>query len=287
MTTGQLQPVLDARTRLGESPVWSAERRMLFFVDIKGRALHRFDPATRSHRVDAVDEDIGCVAPAAGGGFVAATRSGIWLLDDGAAKRRMIAANPEDPAVSRFNDGRIDPAGRLIVGTVDEPKAGGKAGLYRLDGDRLTRLLDGLLTSNGLAFSPDGRTLYHADTPRFAVRCYDYDVATGAIANPRLFAQLDPDAADRGRPDGAAVDAEGCYWTALYEGGRVQRYDPHGALMAEYPLPARKPTMVAFGGAALKTLFVTTAEGDGGGALFAMAVDVPGLVPPPFAGAAR
>lgn len=288
MEKQRLEPVLDAGTRLGESPVWSVERQMLFFVDISGRKLHRYDPATGVHRADPVDEDIGCVALAAGGGFVAAMRSGIWMLDDEGIKQRMIVENPEDVAISRFNDGRIDPMGRLIVGTVDEPKAGGKAGLYRLDGGRLTRLLDGLLTSNGLAFSPDGRTLYHADTPRFAVHRYDYDPATGAISKRRLFVQLDAGAADRGRPDGAAVDVDGCYWTALYEGGRVQRYDPDGTLMAEYPLAARKPTMVAFGGADLKTLFVTTAQGDGdaGGALFAMAVDVPGLPATPFAGGA-
>jgi sugar lactone lactonase YvrE len=226
-----------------------------------------------------IDEDIGCVAPARGGGFVAGLRSGLWLLNELGAKSRLLAANPENVAVSRFNDGRIDPLGRFWAGTIDEPKAGGQAGLYRYDQRGLVRVADGLLTSNGLAFSPDGRTLYHADTPRFVVYRYDFDVASGVAENRRVFFQLEPTASDRGRPDGAAVDVHGCYWTALYEGGRIQRYDPEGRLMTEFRIPVRRPTMPAFGGADFKTLFVTTARdvtGAGGG-LYAMNVDEPGL----------
>ena len=136
-----------------------------------------------------------------------------------------------------------------------------------------------MITSNGLAFSPDGRTLYHSDTPRFVVYRYDYDASSGSAENRRVFVQLEPTASDRGRPDGAAVDAHGCYWTALYEGGRVQRYDPEGRLMSEHAVPARNPTMPAFGGLGLNTLFVTTARdvaGSGGG-LYAAEIDVPGL----------
>jgi sugar lactone lactonase YvrE len=149
----------------------------------------------------------------------------------------------------------------------------------------LERITDGLLTSNGLAFSPDGRTLYHSDTPRFVVWRWDYDPATGAAENRRAFVRIEPTADDRGRPDGAAVDAEGCYWSALYEGGRVHRYDPDGRLVAAYPLGARKVTMPAFGGPDLKTLFVTTAaddDGREGGDLYAMDVDVAGLPPVAF-----
>src|SRR5690606_37189338 len=129
------------------------------------------------------------------------------------------------------------------------------------------------------AWSPDGRTLYHADMPRFVVRAYDYDLSTGAVANGRIFLERDRAAADRARPDGAAVDVEGCYWTALYDGGRVARYDPDGRLMAEFAAPARKVTMPAFGGADLKTLYLTSAR-DGatgeGGDLYAMEVDLAG-----------
>jgi sugar lactone lactonase YvrE len=209
---------------------------------------------------------------------VAGLRSGIWLLNEQGEKQRMLAANPEDCQVSRFNDGRIDCAGRFLAGTLDEGKAS-RAALYRYDRRGLVRLTDGLITSNGLAFSPDGRTLYHSDTPRFTVYRYDYDASSGAAENRRVFIEIKPTASDRGRPDGAAVDAHGCYWTALYEGGRVQRYDPEGRLMSEHAVPVRNPTMPAFGGSDLKTLFVTTARdaaGSGGG-LYAAEVDVPGL----------
>jgi sugar lactone lactonase YvrE len=219
-------------------------------------------------------------------------RSGIWRLDAGGAKAERLASNPEDTAWSRFNDGRTDPAGRFLAGTMDEPKAGARGHLYRFDRRGLTPLVDGVTTSNGLAFSPDGRTMYHADTPRFTVWAYDYDTATGTAENRRAFVTLDPAASDRARPDGAAVDADGCYWIALYEGGRIHRYDPAGALMAAYPVPARCPTMPAFGGPDLRTLFVTTARAGRpddelaalthSGSLFAMPVDVAGLPSPDF-----
>jgi sugar lactone lactonase YvrE len=260
--------------------VWSVEQQALFFVDITGRKLHRFDPVSREHRSLDVSEDIGCFGLTRDGGFVAAMRSGIWLLDEQAKPLRQLARNPEDPSISRFNDGRVDPQGRLIAGTLDESKKVGNAGLYRLDGSDLIKIDEGLMTSNGCAFSPDGKTLYHSDTPRFVVYARDYDPSTGATGNKRVFVQLTPQGNDRGRPDGAAVDVEGCYWTALYEGGRIQRYDSAGKLMAEYPTPAKKPTMPAFGGADLKTLFVTSVidpQDPHGGQLFAMPVDTPGL----------
>jgi sugar lactone lactonase YvrE len=277
--SGTLELILDAGCQLGESPVWCPQRELLLFVDISGRRLLKFNPASRALESCAIEEDIGCVAPSKGGGFVAGLRSGIWLLNEKGEKQRMLAANPEDTQASRFNDGRVDGAGRFLAGTLDEAKAGARAALYRYDRRGLVRLTDGLITSNGLAFSPDGRTLYHSDTPRFTVYRYDYDASSGAAENRRVFVELKPTASDRGRPDGAAVDAHGCYWTALYEGGCVQRYDPEGRLMSEHAVPVRNPTMPAFGGLGLKTLFVTTARdvaGSGGG-LYAADVDVPGL----------
>jgi sugar lactone lactonase YvrE len=276
--SGAFELIVDAGCQLGESPVWCPQRELLLFVDISGRRLLKFNPAARALESCAIEEDIGCVAPSKGGGFVAGLRSGIWLLNEQGEKQRMLAANPEDSQVSRFNDGRIDCAGRFLAGTLDEEKAS-RAALYRYDRRGLIRLTDELITSNGLAFSPDGRTLYHSDTPRFVVNRYDYDASSGAAENRRVFVELKPTASDRGRPDGAAVDAQGCYWTALYEGGRVQRYDPEGRLMSEHGVPVRNPTMPAFGGLGLKTLFVTTARdaaGSGGG-LYAAEVDVPGL----------
>jgi sugar lactone lactonase YvrE len=282
-----LEVALDVRAELGECPVWSVEEQALYFVDIKGRALHRFMPATGAHRTFPMPEEIGCIGLRKGGGFIAGFRSGLWLLDADGNRMQKLADNPEDQRTSRFNDGRVDPAGRFLAGTIDEPKDGGRAHLYRYDSRGMATLASDLLTSNGVAFSPDGRILYHSDTPTFTVWRYAYDSATGEATDKTLFVRLQPSESDRGRPDGAAVDAEGCYWTALFEGGRIQRYAPDGRLLAEFPVPARCPTMICFGGPDLKTLYVTSARTGRSedelkayphsGSLFAMPVDVPGL----------
>lgn len=280
------------RTELGECPIWDASHGTLAFVDITGRAIHRYRPSDGSHERLPVAEDVGCIGLWPGGGFIAGMRTGIFRLDATGRTLEKLAANPEDPAVSRFNDGRTDPRGRFLLGTIDERKAGGRAHLYRYDRRGLAPLLDGLLTSNGLAFSPDGRTLYHADTPRFTVSRYPYDLATGSLGRRETFLTLTPTETDRGRPDGAAVDVEGCYWTALYEGGRIRRHAPDGRLLGEIAVPARCPTMVAFGGPDLRTVFVTSARAGRpadeldrlplSGALFALDVEVPGLPAVPF-----
>jgi sugar lactone lactonase YvrE len=278
---------LDVRAELGECPLWSGEEQALYFVDIKGRALHRYDPETGEHRAVAMPEEIGCIGFRKGGGFIAGFRSGLWLLDAGGNREAKLADNPEDQRASRFNDGRVDPAGRFLAGTIDEPKDGGRAHLYRYDRRGLATLAGGLLTSNGVAFSPDGRALYHSDTPTYTVWRYAYDPATGEASDKQVFARLEPTETDRGRPDGAAVDRDGCYWTALFEGGRIQRYAPDGRLLAEYPVPARCPTMVCFGGPDRKTLYVTSARTGRSqeelaafphsGGVFAMPVETPGL----------
>jgi sugar lactone lactonase YvrE len=283
---------LDIRAELGECPVWSVEEQALYFVDIKGQALHKFDPISGQVTTMAVPEEIGCIGLRRGGGFIAGLRSGLWLLDSDGRVETKLADNPEDQRTSRFNDGRVDPAGRFFAGTIDEPKAGAQAHLYRYDRRGLVPVASDLLTSNGTAFSPDGRTFYHSDTPTFTVWRYDYDPATGELSDKRIFIRLEPTESDRGRPDGAAVDQQGCYWTALFEGGRVQRYSPDGRLLAEYPTPARCPTMMAFGGRDLKTLYVTSArtgrpaaemaDYPHSGSLFSMRVDVAGLPEPRF-----
>ena len=265
--------------QLGECPVWLADRAQLLFVDVTGRRLYFFTPRSGVLTSLAIEEDIGFVAPARSGGFVAGLRSGIWLLDEDGHRRRLLARNPVDVLTVRFNDGGIDARGRLLIGTIDETRRDGRAGLYRLDARKLIEIASGLMTSNGIAFAHDGRTLYHSDTPRFIIYKCDYSPEAGEVGNRRIFAQLDPKAADRGRPDGAAVDRDGCYWSALYEGSRLNRYDPTGRLIGEFPLPARCPTMPAFGGTDLKTLYVTTAkaaDGSGGG-LYALQVETAGL----------
>ena len=284
--------MLDIKASLGECPVWCESERALYWVDINAPSLNRFDPATGLNVTWPMPESIGSFALCERGGFVAALRGGVWLLDREGRLERKVAQAPYDPAHHRFNDGRADARGRFWVGSMNENRDASSAWLYRLDADfRLTAMIDGIVISNGLAFSPDGRTLYHADTPARTVRSYELDAATGAIANGREFFRF---AGERERPDGAAVDRDGCYWSALYRAGTVVRISRSGELLAEYPLPAMCPTMCAFGGDDLRTLYVTSArqmrtaselaELPQSGGIFATRVETPGLPEPRFAG---
>jgi len=284
--------VLDARAKLGESPVWSVRERVLYWVDINAPSLNRFDPATGHNKAIPMPESIGSFAPRELGGFIVALRGGIWLAhSDGTLDRRILAA-PYDPATHRFNDGRCDRRGRFFVGSMNERRDAASATLLRVDVDgTMTEVLSGMTISNGLAWSPDGRTMYHADTPTHTVRAFDYDPDTGTPSRPRVFAQWH---GETDRPDGGAVDSAGNYWTAFFRGGKVLQIAPSGETLAEYPIPAMCPTMCAFGGPDLKTLYVTTARqnrDDGelarlphSGGIFAMRVPIPGLPETPFAG---
>jgi len=288
-----VQLLLDARALLGESPFWHPREHRLYWVDIEGRKIHRTDPATGSDEVMELAEQVGCIAPRTKGGLVAALENGCALIDDwGAAPRPFGPAVLADKPQQRFNDGRVDAAGRLWVGSLTSDKPKRDAALYRLDPDgALSEIFGGLMTSNGAAFSPDGRIFYHADTPTHRVHAYDVDPATGALGGKRLFHRF---AEGEGRPDGAAVDAEGCYWSALWDGWRVVRLSPAGELLQTVDLPVQRPTMIAFGGADLKTAFVTSAGKNltdeereaqpHAGGVFSFDVEVPGLAQEMFAG---
>ena len=284
--------VLDARASLGECPLWSIGEQALYWVDINAPSLNRFDPASGENIVMPMPQSIGSYALREGGGFVVALRDGIHLCDRTGKLERRVADAPYDTATYRFNDGRCDPRGRFLVGTMNEKRDADGAALYRLDRDfTLTRLFGGITISNGLAWSPDGRTMYHADTPQRTVRAFDYDEANGTPSRPRVFAQWN---GDTERPDGGAVDSDGNYWIAHYRGARIVTISPEGRIIAEHPVPAMCPTMCAFGGADLRTLYVTTArqrrDADElarlprSGGIFAMRVDVPGLPEAHFRG---
>ena len=284
--------VLDVKASLGECPLWSVDEQALYWVDINAPSLNRFDPATGVNAAWPMPQSIGCFALRERGGFVAALRDGLWLVGPDGAPERRIAAAPYDPAHHRFNDGRADDQGRFWAGSMNERRDASTASLYRLDPDStLTAMMANIMISNGLAFSPDSRTMYHTDTPTRVISAWDFDAASGAIANRRVLAQF---SGDTDRPDGAAVDREGAYWSAFYSGGKVVRLSPRGERLAEYPLPAMCPTMCAFGGPDLKTLYVTSARQKRhaeelgrlpqSGGIFSMRVDVPGLPEPRFAG---
>lgn len=285
--------LLDAGALLGESPRWHASEARLYWVDIDAHQIHRTDPETGVDEVMQLDGPVGCVVPRAAGGLVVGLKDGCALIEQwGAAPRAFGPAVLADKPHQRFNDGCVDAAGRLWIGSLTNDKPKRDATLYRLDPDgALTPVIDGLMTSNGAAFSPEGCSFYHADTPTHCIHAYDVDPATGTLGGRRLLYRF---ADGNGRPDGAAVDAEGCYWSALWDGWRIVRLSPGGELLQTIDLPVQRPTMIAFGGADLRTAFVTSAGKNltdeerkaqpHAGGLFAFRVDVPGLPQPMFAG---
>ncbi|MFG1396278.1 SMP-30/gluconolactonase/LRE family protein [Roseixanthobacter pseudopolyaromaticivorans] len=286
--------VLKTRALIGECPRWHPAERKLYWVDIMEPSLNSFDPASGETRKWAMPERIGCFGFRREGGIIAGLQTGIFLIDLGEeVSARRVFEWEADNLNTRFNDGRCDPAGRFWAGTVIESMDKRVGSLFRYDPDgTCTRMVDKLICSNGLAFSPDGRTMYHSDSRQDYVWAWDFDAATGAISNQRIFLAID---IQEGRPDGAAVDAHGYYWICHVGGWHLARYSPDGIIDRVIGLPAQRPTMCAFGGPDLKTLYVTTAtyplaasdlrKQPLAGSLFAIDVDVPGI-PEPFFGAA-
>jgi sugar lactone lactonase YvrE len=278
---------------LGESPVWHPDEAALWWCDIPGHALHRWHPASGGHRHWAFETDVSCCAPMQGGQMLLAMRDGLWRFDPATGKRHGLARPPYDRALERFNDGKADPQGRLWVGTIYEPRDPPNAALYRFAGSKLERMAGDITVSNGLGFSPDGRTMYWSDTKAHEVYAFDFHGQDGSLTRRRVFARFEPRRPGQalstygGRPDGAAVDAEGCYWVAMFEGQRLLRFAPDGRLQREVALPVRCPTMPCFGGADLRTLYVTTSRENRpaeelaaqpwAGHVLSLRVDVPGL----------
>lgn len=250
---------------LGESPFWHPDEGALYWIDIPGQALHRWHGASRAHRRWTLPSEPGCIAPLAGGDLLVAARDGLFRFNPGSGSCERLAAPPYDPRRQRFNDGRADPQGRLWVATLSDARIA-EAALWRWDGTRFERRHEGLVVGNGIAFAPDGLTMWLSDTGAHRVHRFAFDGTEGSISAATPFAAMTPKPADgdlaayRGRPDGAAVDIEGAYWSAQFEGARLVRLGPGGALLAEVALPLRCPTMPCFGGAGLRTLFVTTAR---------------------------
>lgn len=260
MAMENIQVLLNPRMQLGECPIWHPQEAVLYWIDIDGRAVHRFDPALKAHRVWAMPSEPGCIALNATGGLLVALRSGLAMLDTTSGHLTQLADAPYDTATTRFNDGRCDAAGRLWVGTIYEPRDHPHAALFCVEHGSVRDSGKRATVSNGLAFSPDQRTMYHADTTSHRIFAYDYDVRTGSVSASRLVKQFSTDKLHNygGRPDGAAVDSEGAYWCAMYEGGRLLRLAPDGEILREILLPVRCPTMLAFGGDDLRTLYITS-----------------------------
>jgi sugar lactone lactonase YvrE len=250
--------VLDAKALLGEGPVWDVAEQRLYWVDIKGRRIHRFDPRSGQNEAWPTAEDVGSLAVREGGGLVVAMKSGFHFYDLEAGAARRVAGPPDEPAGNRFNDGKTDREGRFWAGTMDDGDRDACGSLYCLDAAlECRRMVDGVICSNSLCWSPDGRTMYYSDSWRRTVWAWDVDPAGPAIANRRVFLELP---AAEGVPDGATVDGEGCLWLAQWDGWRLCRYDPQGRLERVVRLPVQRPTCPMFGGADLATLYVTSAR---------------------------
>lgn len=293
MANPSIERVDGVHCTTGESPAWDAQARAWYWVDIPAKRIWRLDAAGKSRSWEA-PEMVACVAPRARGGLIAGMETGMFdvdLVDNGSVAVTLLGQPPELLGGMRFNDGRTDRQGRFWSGTMFMDMSAGKdvGQLYRYDAHGLSQpVVSGLYTQNGLSWSPDGRTMYLSDShPKSRlVWAFDYDIATGTPSNRRVFANL----ADHvGRPDGAVVDADGCYWVCANDAGCILRFTPEGKLDRRLDVPFAKPSMCTFGGADLDTLIVTSIvsgkpeDAAWGGSVILLRPGVKGVVDAPCA----
>jgi sugar lactone lactonase YvrE len=286
--------VLPWEAIVGESPVWRPEEQSLYWVDIQNKQIHRFDPSSGGNQTFHLPEIVTCIALRAAGGLVLTLRKHFATFDTATLRLERIGEVEGDLPSNRFNDGECDPQGRFWAGTMDAVEWSAPAGnLYRMDADKtVTRIQHNVICSNGIAWSPDGRKMYHTESFRHAIFVSDFEPETGATSNRRPFATLDSNSG--GFPDGLTVDADGFVWSNVVGLGQIRRYDPLGKIERVLQLPVPRATDCTFGGPDLKTLYVTSAretmtdaqlaEAPLSGSLFAIDVDVQGLPATPFSG---
>jgi len=254
-----IRVVVPSANLIGESPVWSVAEQALYWVDVEGKLVQRIDPATGDIKRWTMPEVTSCIGLRQRGGLVAGTRTGFVFLDTMTGAVTPITHPEADIPGNRFNDGKVDRAGRFWAGTkniANSPEISGS--VYRLDPDLEAHRIDrGVSCVNGIAWAPDNRTMYLCDTWVRRIYAYDFEPAAGLARNRRLHAQLAP---EDGYPDGLTVDAEGFLWNAHYDGWRITRYAPDGRIDRIVRMPVQQVTSVMFGGADLRTLFVTSAN---------------------------
>lgn len=281
------------RDILGECPLWDEREQALFWVDIRRPALRRLDPATGEVETRPMPGLVGSIALAGPGRKLVALAEKVSLYDWQADRLETVAEVPARVPGHRFNDGRCDRQGRFWVGTMHNVTRAPEGVLYRLDRNgQLVAVLDRIGIPNSLAWSPDGRSMYFADSLRHAIFRHDFDPATGGMGEARPFVTTVPP----GFPDGSAVDGEGCLWNAEFNAGRVVRYAPDGSVDRVIRVPTARPTSCCFGGPQLRTLFITStsqalseaelAADPLAGALFAIDAGVSGIPEPSWAGLA-
>ncbi len=262
--------IADVGAILGEGPVWVARESALYWVDIVAGGLFRWSESDGATSI-AISRPICSIVPRIGGGFIGGSYEGFVTIDDSFRLTALVDPEPDRP-VNRMNDGKTDREGRFWAGTMDRFEKLASGALYRLDQDRSWAVIDdGYRVTNGPAFSPDGRTLYHTDSALQRIYCFDLD-ASGNASNKRIFAQFGE---GDGYPDGMTVDAESCLWVTFWDGWCVRRIAPDGSALASIAVPVQRPTSCAFGGDNLNLLFITSASRD---------LDAQALVTQPQAG---
>jgi sugar lactone lactonase YvrE len=275
---------------LGECPIWSAREEALYWVDVRAPALHRLDPSTGAHQSWTLPE----ILPGVAFGkdeLILALGSTLMRFDPASGAPRLMIEVEAAALNNRLNELKCDPRGRLWVGSMRDRGASITGSLYRVDLPKPKRMLLSIRLPNSLGWSPDGKTMYFADTGDRRIRAYDFDMDAGEMGAMRIF--LD-DGVLPGVPDGSAIDAEGCLWTTRYGGSLIARITPDGRIDRTVPLPFSQPTSCAFGGSDLKTLFITSArqrlpeevlaKEPLAGSVLALKVDIAGLPEPAFDG---
>lgn len=239
---------------LGEGPLWW--QGAVWFTDIKEKSVHRFDPESGQKQSWHAPSEVGFLAPLENGHFIAGTKTGLYDFDPARGDFVLICSVEPGRPSNRLNDGAVDCDGRLWFGSMDDDETQASGMLYRFHRGSLTAMDSGYVITNGPAFSPDGRTLYHTDTLKRCIYAFDLG-ADGALTNKRVFALIEEGA---GYPDGPVVDSEGCLWTGLFGGWEARRYAPDGRLLQRFAFPVANVTKLAFGGENLTTVYATTAR---------------------------
>jgi len=248
----KLDLLLDAKATLGEGPAWDSKTNTLYWVDILEKRIY-----SGTRILAELDDLIGCLAPCKNGHLILGTRLGFADLNPDTGQLTNLASLAE-LVTNRVNDGKCDPAGRFLAGTMDMNEKDPNGALYSFDGKQVTRLLDGITVSNGLVWSVDHKILYYIDTPTRVVKAFDYDIATGQIANPRPVIQV-PESL--GWPDGMTSDSEGNLWIAIWGGAQVAKWNPKtGKLLEQISVPALQTSSCVFGGKDMNELYVTSAR---------------------------
>ncbi len=283
----RVELLYDAKAWLGEGPVWDSRTQTLYWLDILNKRIHAGGGILAEF-----DDFIGCITPRHSGGLVLTKRFSFWTFDLDSASSTFLASLTDEPPNNRFNDGKCDPRGRFVVGTMDIHEKDPTGSLFSFDGKSITKLLSNVSISNGMTWSPDGKTFYYIDTPTREVRSFDYDSDSGAIANPRVAVTVHE---SLGWPDGMTSDAQGNLWIAMWGGAQVTKWNPNtGQLLEQIRVPVIEPSSCTFGGKGMNELFITSARKGLdeaalnkyplSGGVFCVETNVEGLPPFEFAG---